>query len=123
MDAIQDISFSHEVINDLVLDPEDNKHLLKALAKRYAQMPHDVDVVATVKNGVTVVETNPDKKIWAGDFVEGKGEGQIILLHGPPGLSLCHPIFTYLLANLLSQVLVRRALLVCVMISTLDTQR
>ncbi|PQE20537.1 atpase aaa-type core protein [Rutstroemia sp. NJR-2017a BBW] len=102
MDAIQDIAFSHEAINDLVLDPEDNKPLLKALAKRYAQMPHDVDVVATVKN---------DKKIWAGDFVEGKGEGQIILLHGPPGLNLRDPVLTYLLANLLSQVLVRRALL------------
>jgi hypothetical protein len=45
MDAIQDNSFNYEAIDDLVLDPEENMHLLKALAKRYAQNPHDVDVI------------------------------------------------------------------------------
>ncbi|KAA8570778.1 hypothetical protein EYC84_000172 [Monilinia fructicola] len=85
MDAIHDISFNPEVINDLVLDPEENKPLLKGLTKRYAQKPHDIDMVAVVKDGMTVVESN-SKKNWAGDFVEGKGEGQIILLHGPPGV-------------------------------------
>jgi hypothetical protein len=86
MDAIYDISFDKDNINDLVLDPEENKSLLKALAKRYAQKPADTDVLPPViKNGVTVVESNPNEP-WAADFVEGKGEGQIILLHGPPGV-------------------------------------
>ncbi|KAI9649903.1 hypothetical protein NHQ30_002488 [Ciborinia camelliae] len=46
--------------------------------------PHDIEVVAVVKDGMTVVESSSQKN-WAGDFVEGEGEGQIILLHGPPG--------------------------------------
>ena len=86
MDAIHDISFDKDNINDLVLDPEENKSLLKALAKRYAQKPADIDVLPPViKNDVTVVESDRNEP-WAADFVEGKGEGQIILLHGPPGV-------------------------------------
>lgn len=86
MDAIQDISFDKNSINDLVLDPEENKSLLKALAKRYAQKPADIDAVPPViKDGVTVVGSNINGP-YAADFVEGKGEGQIILLHGPPGV-------------------------------------
>jgi DNA polymerase III delta prime subunit len=86
MDAIHDIAFERNSINDLVLDPEENKSLLKALAKRYAQKPADIDVLPPViKDGVTVVGNSPDGP-YAADFVEGKGEGQIILLHGPPGV-------------------------------------
>lgn len=94
MDAIHDISFNPEVINDLVLDPEENKPLLKGLTKRYAQKPHDIDMVAVVKDGMTVVESN-SKKNWAGDFVEGKGEGQIILLHGKKISGLTHAAYVY----------------------------
>ncbi|KAE9375264.1 P-loop containing nucleoside triphosphate hydrolase protein [Stipitochalara longipes BDJ] len=86
MDAIRDITFDKNSINDLVLDPEENKSLLKALAKRYAQKPADIDVrPPVIKDGVTVVGNSLDGPYTA-DFVEGKGEGQIILLHGPPGV-------------------------------------
>lgn len=86
MDAVHDISFEKENINDLVLDPEENKGLLKALAKRYTQKPADIALLPPViKNGITVIERNVNEP-WTADFVEGKGEGQIILLHGPPGV-------------------------------------
>ncbi|KAH0563422.1 hypothetical protein GP486_002012 [Trichoglossum hirsutum] len=86
MDAIHDISFDKDSIDDLVLDPEENKTLLKALAKRYTQKPADIDILPPViKNNMTVIESNKNEP-WAADFVEGKGEGQIVLLHGPPGV-------------------------------------
>jgi SpoVK/Ycf46/Vps4 family AAA+-type ATPase len=48
------------------MKPESNKTLLKAICKRYR-------------------ETEIRDKAFFADIVEGKGEGQIILLHGPPG--------------------------------------
>jgi ATP-dependent Lon protease len=37
----------------------------------------------TIQNGVTVVQKSSD---LLADSVKEKGEGQIILLHGPPGV-------------------------------------
>jgi len=51
-------------IDRLVMD-SNNKELIKAVAQVYT----DSD--------------RPDR--FSGDFIRGKGEGQIILLHGPPG--------------------------------------
>jgi len=85
MDAIEDMKFDKDAINDLILDPEENKGLLKALASRYTQKPADDDLLpATIVDGVTVVRKRAET--WTVDSVEGKGEGQIILLHGPPGV-------------------------------------
>ncbi|PMD37984.1 hypothetical protein L207DRAFT_555435 [Hyaloscypha variabilis F] len=54
------------IIDQLMMKTESNKALLKAICKRYRDP-----------------EAN-DKAFFA-DIVEGKGEGQVILLHGPPG--------------------------------------
>lgn len=40
-----------------------NKDLIKAIAKTYTE----------------------NSELFSADFIYGKGEGQIILLHGPPG--------------------------------------
>lgn len=57
MDAIGDIKFDKDAINDLIIEPEENKRLLKALAKRYTQRPADIDILPPiVQNGVTVVQ-------------------------------------------------------------------
>lgn len=52
-------------IEQLVMKTETNKNLLRAICERY----------------------NSDRghKPFFTDFIRGKGEGQIILLHGPPG--------------------------------------
>jgi signal recognition particle GTPase len=85
MDAIGDMKFDKDAINDLILEPEENKGLLKALAKRYTQKPADDDLLPpTVVDGVTVIQKRPES--WTADSVEGKGEGQIILLHGLLGV-------------------------------------
>ena len=49
-------------IDRLVMD-SDNKDLIKAIAKIYTD----------------------NAQRFSADFIYGKGEGQIILLHGPPG--------------------------------------
>ena len=52
-------------IDQLVMKPETNKSLLRAICERY--------------------NTGGGHKPFSADFIRGKGEGQIILLHGPPG--------------------------------------
>ncbi|GAM34113.1 hypothetical protein TCE0_015r01483 [Talaromyces pinophilus] len=37
---------------------------------------------------------NSKSKQWAADFIEGKGTGQIILLHGPPGVGKTYTVET-----------------------------
>lgn len=54
------------IIDQLMMKTESNKALLKAICKRYRD-PEAKD------------------KAFFADIVEGKGEGQVILLHGPPG--------------------------------------
>lgn len=54
------------VIDTLVMKPEANKETIKAIVKTYT-------------------DGQGQDKIFNPDFIQGKGEGQIILLHGPPG--------------------------------------
>jgi DNA polymerase III delta prime subunit len=53
-----------DIIDTLVLKPESNKQMIKAVCEIFGgTYPH----------------------AFSSDFVRGKGEGQILLLHGPPG--------------------------------------
>ncbi|KAJ0414207.1 hypothetical protein BJY00DRAFT_295528, partial [Aspergillus carlsbadensis] len=52
------------IIDLLVMKPEGNKHMIKAICEIY---------------GGRYTQT------FTSDFISGKGEGQILLLHGPPG--------------------------------------
>jgi SpoVK/Ycf46/Vps4 family AAA+-type ATPase len=53
-----------DAINRLVMD-EVNKGVIKAIARTYTD--------------------NMANSRFKADFIHGKGEGQILLLHGPPG--------------------------------------
>lgn len=35
---------------------------------------------------------NKAARSWSADFIEGKGSGQIILLHGPPGVGKTYTV-------------------------------
>ncbi|KAF2730213.1 P-loop containing nucleoside triphosphate hydrolase protein [Polyplosphaeria fusca] len=54
------------VINTLVMRPESNKSMVKAICETYS-------------------EKEERESLFFADYIRGKGEGQIILLHGPPG--------------------------------------
>lgn len=51
---------------------DERKRLIKALAKNY---PNETDP-----------SSQPAHKPWTVDFVAGKGEGKVFLLHGKPGV-------------------------------------
>ena len=57
---------------DTLVIAEDRRQLIKALAKNYSKQDESGQQIPY--------------KPWAADFVEGKGEGKIFLLHGKPGV-------------------------------------
>jgi SpoVK/Ycf46/Vps4 family AAA+-type ATPase len=63
--SLVEVNIVENAIDRLVMRPETNKDTIKAIVKTYAdssQVEH-----------------------FNADFIQGKGEGQIFLLHGPPG--------------------------------------
>lgn len=58
-------NFQENVIDNLVMD-QGNKDIIKAVCETYSQVAEKKD-------------------LFFADFIRGKGEGQIMLLHGPPG--------------------------------------
>ncbi len=71
MYSFSDPTFDTGMIDTLVIGDE-WRRLIKGLAKNYQ------------------IETDPGSqpapKPWVADFVAGKGEGKIFLLHGKPGV-------------------------------------
>ncbi|KAI4620896.1 hypothetical protein J4E83_005259 [Alternaria metachromatica] len=63
VEGLEEPELVETAIDRLVID-HNNKELIKAMAQVYT-------------------DSDPDR--FSGDFIRGKGEGQIILLHGPPG--------------------------------------
>ncbi|OJJ42804.1 hypothetical protein ASPZODRAFT_136934 [Penicilliopsis zonata CBS 506.65] len=63
--------FDREMINSLVMD-EQRVRNLKALAKSFARIDKNEGLIA--------------RESWTADFVKGKGNGLIFLLHGRPGV-------------------------------------
>lgn len=69
------------MINDLVLAP-DTKDLITDLTKLFVEERGTKgDPTNTAKS-----EDELDMSAWSADFVKGKGEGLIFLLHGKPGV-------------------------------------
>jgi hypothetical protein len=64
VEGLTEPNISERAIDRLVMRPESNKDTIKAIVKTY---------------------TDRDDNRFRADFIHGKGEGQIILLHGPPG--------------------------------------
>ncbi|KAI1854569.1 hypothetical protein JX265_007560 [Neoarthrinium moseri] len=68
---LADPKFDENMINSLVME-EDRKRTLKALAKSFARIDKDGNEML--------------RDMWAADFVKGKGQGLVLLLHGKPGV-------------------------------------
>ncbi|CAN9087175.1 unnamed protein product [Alternaria alternata] len=64
VEGLEEASMAEDAISSLVMEDK-NKEMIKAVARTY---------------------TDSDQSSrFSADFIHGKGEGQIILLHGPPG--------------------------------------
>lgn len=78
--------FDADLMDKLVISDE-NKHMIKA-----SQPPSSHGVADPMTDQITVCrdytrgELFQMHKEWSADFIEGKGEGQIFLLHGRPGV-------------------------------------
>ncbi|KAK7917808.1 hypothetical protein PG985_011416 [Apiospora marii] len=68
-----------KAINSLVM-PEDRKIMIQALVEQYN--------TANTQGG------DVKRKQWGADFIESKGEGQIFLLHGGPGVGKSLPLLS-----------------------------
>lgn len=66
-----DAKFDSKLIDYFVIDPQRLK-TLKALAKSFARLNKDEEKIP--------------QAAWSADFVKGKGNGLIFLLHGKPGV-------------------------------------
>ncbi|KAL8792691.1 MAG: hypothetical protein Q9195_004751 [Heterodermia aff. obscurata] len=69
--CFSDPSFDRRMIDTLVM-PDERRQMIKALAENHAQ-----------GQGCNLASAY---RPWTADFVEGKGEGKIFLLHGKPGV-------------------------------------
>lgn len=69
--CFSDPTFDTAMIDTLVMKDE-RRRLIKALAKNYQSEPDS--------------SSQRTPKPWAADFVAGKGDGKIFLLHGKPGV-------------------------------------
>jgi signal recognition particle GTPase len=64
VEGLEQASMAEDAISNLVME-DNNKEMIKAIARTY---------------------TDSDQSSrFSADFIHGKGEGQIILLHGPLG--------------------------------------
>ena len=78
--------YDADLMDKLVISDE-NKHMIKA-----SQSPSSHVVANSMTDQTTVCrdytrgESVKMHKEWSADFIEGKGEGQIFLLHGRPGV-------------------------------------
>jgi hypothetical protein len=69
--GFKDPTFDTNLIEKLVMK-QDRRDLIKALSKSYVRED-------SAGNQAT-------KSAWTADFIQGKGKGQIFLLHGGPGV-------------------------------------
>ncbi|SMR57672.1 unnamed protein product [Zymoseptoria tritici ST99CH_3D1] len=70
MDHVRRLKPSEESLQNLALVDEEALELLRGLSARQ----------------------NVGARSWSADFIEGKGAGQIVLLHGPPGVGKTYTV-------------------------------
>ena len=66
VDKLEEPEINTHAIDKLVMKTESNKDLIKAICATYTSQAHG-------------------SKPYFADYIQGKGEGQVFLLHGPPG--------------------------------------
>ncbi|KAI9163968.1 ATPase family AAA domain-containing protein [Paramyrothecium foliicola] len=89
IDGFNEPSYDNSLFSRLVMK-ESTKQLIKSLTQSYIREHGDTTASAKTFTRVTQVhKARTQKKVdsaWSADFIEGKGEGLTILLHGRPGV-------------------------------------
>lgn len=92
VECCSDIEFNTKAIDSVVM-PDERKTIIKSLVHRFS----DVDAI----NGKIPAP-------WTADLVQKKGEGQIFLLHGSPGVGKTLVSSCPLLRHVISIVRIQR---------------
>jgi SpoVK/Ycf46/Vps4 family AAA+-type ATPase len=82
VDLLTQPEMAVNAIDKLVMDAN-NKEIIKGITRIYTYSEEDDSPKTNVSE--ERVPTMGKFKRFSADFISGKGEGQIILLHGPPG--------------------------------------
>ncbi|KAG8169823.1 hypothetical protein KVR01_000568 [Diaporthe batatas] len=80
VDCCKEVDFKVDAVNNLVMK-DDRKAVIKSLVHRYT--------VADTATANALRGEGPQSKLsrpWTADFIKNKGDGQIFLLHGGPGV-------------------------------------
>jgi signal recognition particle GTPase len=79
--------FDRGMLDTLVMNPR-TKSMIRDLTDRYMKNFQDTDEDPTQleKHGASKIALENQQSPWSADFVKGKGEGLIFLLHGKPGV-------------------------------------
>lgn len=85
----KEVVFNDDAVNNLVMD-DDRKTVIKSLVHRYTITDTEAD--NSSQSGITRSKLSQP---WTADFIKNKGDGQIFLLHGGPGVGK-----TYVCASL-----------------------
>jgi replication-associated recombination protein RarA len=70
------MGFDIEGIEELTWSPDENSAMSQLILPR-----RDIEIIKALSSRHMAGNT----KQWGADFIPGKGEGQVFLLHGPPG--------------------------------------
>lgn len=79
--------YDKSILDTLVLHDPSVKQLIRSLTHKYL-VGLEAEAVREAKFGEknSAMDQQMPKKPWSPDFVKGKGEGLIFLLHGKPGV-------------------------------------
>ena len=81
------VKYDKSMINTLVMKEPRIKQLIQGLTRKYLLgLQAEAEREAEFGQKVTNSKTPASTKQWSPDFVKGKGEGLIFLLHGKPGV-------------------------------------
>ncbi|KAF2136424.1 uncharacterized protein K452DRAFT_237547, partial [Aplosporella prunicola CBS 121167] len=78
--GFKDAVFDRRILEDLVMDKQD-KLLITNLTQKYVRSLVIMNVQLEHESVITLSEPS-----WSTNFIKGKGEGLIFLLHGKPGV-------------------------------------
>lgn len=80
VDCCKEVEFKVDAVNNLVMK-DDRKAVIRSLVHRYT--------VADTATANALRGEGPQSNLsrpWTADFIKNKGDGQIFLLHGGPGV-------------------------------------
>lgn len=98
--SCKEVEFNDNAVNNLVMK-DDRKTVIRSLVHRYTIA--DTKTANVLRGGRS---QNTLSQPWTADFIKNKGDGQIFLLHGGPGVGKTYVSTTLFTSDDIMQVYV-----------------